>query len=311
LSSGEADLISVGLDMVAICLLWRIKNIPEPILFLDEPNVHLHPDLDVKLALGIKFLLDRFKVKFFISSHSTSLLSALIGVGQSDVRLFYMKKGPAEIVGTTPDEQLKSVASIMGGSTVLGSVFGLKMILVEGDDDFEIWNQAVRSSKDLKLSIMPPSGGKPMQLKDRKILTGLFAAMGNSSEIGYVVQDRDDRSGNPSNSRDEKMPMLWFACREAENLTLCEEVLAELGYDKESAKAKIIEQGFEESRANTVFADRMLCNISKDEMVIIQAAIYHQNSRWQTTIGKVIGHGKPTGELAEFLGSEIIEAFWV
>lgn len=230
LSSGEADLISVGLDMVAICLLWKIKGIEQPVLFLDEPNVHLHPDLDTKLALGIQFLIDRFNVKFFISSHSTSLLSALIGVCGDEVRLFYMKRGPGEIRGNRPDSKLKTVAAIMGGSTVLGGVFGLKMILVEGEDDFEIWNQAVRSSSDLRLSIMPPSGGKSLQTSDRRVLTNLFGAMGNSNQLGYVLQDRDDRKGNPRNSSDEKMPLILLGCREAENLTLCDEVLLELGY---------------------------------------------------------------------------------
>ncbi len=33
LSSGEADLLSVGLDVISICLLWRLRETTDPILF--------------------------------------------------------------------------------------------------------------------------------------------------------------------------------------------------------------------------------------------------------------------------------------
>lgn len=311
LSSGEADLISVGLDMVAICLLWKLKDRSNSVLFLDEPNVHLHPDLDAKLALGIQYLVEKFNVRFFISSHSTSLLSSIISISNDEVRLFYMKKGSGLIRGVKPDPQLKVMSSIMGGSTVLGGVFGLKMVLVEGDDDFEIWNQATRSSSDLKLSVMPPSGGKPRQTRDRRMMVGLFEAMGNSNALGYVLQDRDERTGQPRrNTAEQKMPMLWLGCREAENLSLCNEVLNELGFDTEAARQEISNHGIPTARVNQIFANRKFIKISKDEMIKIQAALFHHNSRWQSMVGKIIGRARPTGELEDFIGETVMSAFW-
>src|SRR5690606_34040 len=47
ISSGESELISLGIE--ALVYEKEIKSDAENILLIDEPDVHLHPDLQVRL----------------------------------------------------------------------------------------------------------------------------------------------------------------------------------------------------------------------------------------------------------------------
>jgi predicted ATP-dependent endonuclease of OLD family len=56
ISSGESELISLGIE----CLIFS-KELVEGkanILFLDEPDVHLHPDLQSRLVSFLKTLVE-------------------------------------------------------------------------------------------------------------------------------------------------------------------------------------------------------------------------------------------------------------
>ena len=72
LSSGESELISLGIE----CLFFKHEcNAAKPnVLLIDEPDVHLHPDLQNSLA---RFMRETFKdtnVTLVIATHSTAAL---------------------------------------------------------------------------------------------------------------------------------------------------------------------------------------------------------------------------------------------
>ena len=72
ISSGESELIALAIE----CLYFskRVVNEETNILFLDEPDVHLHPDLQVKFAKFIVDLVDENEFIVILATHSTALL---------------------------------------------------------------------------------------------------------------------------------------------------------------------------------------------------------------------------------------------
>lgn len=62
LSSGEAQLVTLALDILTISSIWEIQNNPKRIILIDEPDAHLHPDLLARLAELIVNVAQLFKL---------------------------------------------------------------------------------------------------------------------------------------------------------------------------------------------------------------------------------------------------------
>ena len=75
LSSGEAQLVTIALDMLTIAAIWEIQGQLQRVLLVDEPDAHIHPDLQVRFADFIFRVAERFDLQVAIATHSTSLLA--------------------------------------------------------------------------------------------------------------------------------------------------------------------------------------------------------------------------------------------
>lgn len=76
ISSGESELISLAIE----CLTFEKSCDPAKtnILLIDEPDVHLHPDLQAKFILFLLDLISTNKFSVVIATHSTAILGALL-----------------------------------------------------------------------------------------------------------------------------------------------------------------------------------------------------------------------------------------
>lgn len=90
LSSGEAQLITLGLDILILAALWEIQKTHPRIMLVDEPDAHLHPDLLSRLADFLLHVAKRFSLQIVIATHSTGLLSALGQFGGDKTSVIYM-----------------------------------------------------------------------------------------------------------------------------------------------------------------------------------------------------------------------------
>jgi predicted ATP-dependent endonuclease of OLD family len=88
MSSGEAQLFTIGLDILTIAGMWELNRSPERVLLLDEPDPHIHPDLQGRLADFLVRVVDRFSVQLIVATHSTALMSALAQFGRDAHQLF-------------------------------------------------------------------------------------------------------------------------------------------------------------------------------------------------------------------------------
>lgn len=232
ISSGESELISLGIE----CLIFSKECIfdKENILFLDEPDVHLHPDLQVRLMHFLKELVDEVNFRVLIATHSTAILGAL--ESYENTHIAFMDFGQKEFVFEPITPIYRKIQSVFGAHP-LSNVFNeVPILLVEGEDDERIWQQAVRSS-NAAVRIYPCSTDgidnmNDLERKAQQIIQTVY-----DEAKGYSLRDRDD--GTPEIEDLDVIIRMKLSCRSAENLLLTNEVLQALSINWEQLKEKI------------------------------------------------------------------------
>ena len=109
-------------------------------------------------------------------------------------------------------------------------------------------------------------------------------------------------------------PHIQLACHESENLYLADEVLALLGIDWPTAQNMIVEAapgyGQKQAKLEEVRTwDRQTADI-KDVIEQLSLILDPKKVHWTLRVAKAIGTTRPTGQVSEFLGSEVIVALW-
>lgn len=232
ISSGESELISLGIESLIFskeCIADK-----ENFLFLDEPDVHLHPDLQVRLTHFLKDLVTENNFKVLIATHSTAILGAL--QSYADTHLAFMTFDQKKLDFKTISEVYRKVLPVFGAHP-LSNVFNeAPVLLVEGEDDERIWQQVVRSSGG-KIKIYPCSVDSVSNMNDfeqeaQKIIQTVY-----DNAKGYSLRDRDD--GTETIDDLSSIIRMKLSCRNAENLLLSDEVLGMLGITWDQLKERI------------------------------------------------------------------------
>ena len=312
LSSGEAQLFALGLDLLTISSIWEIEKKPSRVLLIDEPDLHLHPDLQQQFSKFLILLMQRFKVQIFVATHSTTLLAALGSFGREKTAVVYLLPNSVPVSAIQFSKYHAELATCLGGHALMGPLFSVPLLLVEGDDDYRVWAQAVRSGV-LKLAVLPAGGDEI--LKYANALEVLFAALleRHDSPSAYVLTDRDDGRGDPQSK--EHVKRVRLACREVENLFLADETLQRIGTNWEDAKASIVKLS---SRCGAkagplqalVSADRKSADLKGLMDCLVEILDPQRKVDWRIRIGQVLGAAPPQGQLADFLGLSVVSAFW-
>lgn len=147
ISSGESE--SVALAAEVMYFFETLEENKFNLLLLDEPDVHLHPDLQARLANFILAQLGSLKeeklanVAILIATHSTPLVCALatserVSVGAKDF-------GVNQVRFNALKDQIRKVAPFFGHPLSL-SLSNDVMLILEGEDDERVWQQASRAS---------------------------------------------------------------------------------------------------------------------------------------------------------------------
>lgn len=232
ISSGESELISLGIE----CLIFTKECVAgkENILFLDEPDVHLHPDLQVRLMQFLKDLVSESNFKVIIATHSTAILGAL--GGYADTHLTFMTFNQKEIEFKAVSDIYRKVLPIFGAHPLSNIFNESPILLVEGEDDERIWQQAVRSSAG-KIKIYPCAVDSVCNMNNfeteaQKIINTVY-----DGAKGYSLRDRDEGV----EAIDDLPPLIRMklSCRSAENLLLSNDVLESMSTNWEVLKIGI------------------------------------------------------------------------
>jgi predicted ATPase len=313
LSSGESQLLSLGLDVLTITGIWELERQEKRMLLIDEPDAHIHPDLQIKFADFLCFVANEFRVQILVATHSTTLLSALGHFGKNDVNVLYLERDNATIVGQPVDEVSRELAAILGGHLVMGPLFAAPVLLVEGDDDYRVWVQVVRGGR-VNVCVLPCNGDEIKRYQ--RTLERLFAALSDRKAIRGIALLDGDKPLPTSNAAatQDFIRFARLACHETENLYLSDEVLAELGHTWSTAQTKISAEAAKFGQK----APALLAVINVDRKNGEVKAVINELSEildpkqllWSVRLGKFIGRARPVGMLADFIGADVLTLLW-
>ena len=221
-SSGESELISLGIE----CLVFERECQEEKtnILLIDEPDVHLHPDLQARFARFLDKLLESNKFYLLIATHSTALLGAMST--DEYTRLCFMKYGQITLEFKPINDVYKKILPVFGAHP-LSNVFNqAPVLLLEGEDDERIWQQAVRSAKG-RIKLYPCGVDSITNLNEFEEEVAQILESVYDNAIGYSLRDRDENPESIDNIGPvQRMRLNW---RNSENLLLTDEVLSRCG----------------------------------------------------------------------------------
>ncbi|RZB30054.1 MAG: hypothetical protein SRB1_02334 [Desulfobacteraceae bacterium Eth-SRB1] len=318
ISSGESELISLSIE----CLVFQKEVVPNKpnLLLLDEPDMHLHPDLQYRFGILLKSICSIENTYILIATHSTALLSAL--AEESYTRFEFMTLGQKKFNFKTIREAYNKILPIFGAHP-LSNVFNEKpLLLVEGEDEERIWQQAVRTA-NAKLKLYPCSvGGKANLNEHEDEAVSIMKAVYEKAKA-FSLRDGDGIDEDIS----DKPPLVRarLNCYSSENLLLTDEALAIIGSCWDSARVGI-EKWMQDNTSHPHFDamrsfaqssfDRRLSNIKTIRNDIL--GILGCDKPWEVVVGKAIAsiaesnnHTYSEGKMADFLGKKVVENFLV
>lgn len=299
ISSGESELISLGIE----CLVFERDAVRGKInlLLIDEPDVHLHPDLQARFSRFVGELVSAGEVSVLIATHSTALLGAMSQDG--DTHHAFMRYGDTEVVFSPATEARRKVIPVFGAHP-LSNVFNqAPILLVEGEDDERIWQQAVRSSRG-RISVYPCAVDGLAQLKEFEQEVSRIISAVYDDATAYSLRDRDL---DPTEIVDlGPVKRMRLECRAAENLLLSDEVLASLGVVWSDLQAGIeawLARGEKHPHyaAMRSFAESAFDRVNADLKEIRNdlVALMGSNKPWEVLVGQALaGLQAPQGEPA-------------
>ena len=315
LSSGETQILSLGIDLLTIAALWELEDAPTRIVFIDEPDAHIHPDLQVRFADFVAQAAKRYKLQIVVATHSTSLLAALGQFSGDQASVIYLDRLKAKFQAAPFNEVLKELSACLGGHALMGPLFGIPLLLVEGDDDYRIWSQVPRHHV-VSFSVIPTQGGDELK-RYQKSLEKIFAALRDnaSNPAGFALLDGDKGKPEPNeHAPQHHVKFIKLDCHEAENLYLTDEVLKSMGLDWTAAAATIVSKASDYGNKKSLLEtaktwDRKTVDL-KNVIEEISSTIDDKKVHWTIRVAKTIGNARPSGQLAEFLNTEVVAALW-
>lgn len=315
LSSGESELISLGIE----CLMFAHDLVAgrDNVLLLDEPDVHLHPDLQVRLVAFLRSLLTEANFRMVVATHSTPILSGLDGFDGAAVA--FMKPGDKTLSFQSIGDIQRRVLPVFGAHP-LSNVFNQTPVLVvEGDDDERVWQQVVRSSSGT-VRIYPVGcagvgGMNDYEQEVERIVTSVYDdPRAFSLRDGDGVHEEIDDLATVCRMR--------LQCRAAENLLLTDEVLAAAGLDWTEAQRRMADwaaRNEPHSRCALVKKfiddgyDRREHDL-KDIRNVLVGDVLQSAKPWEVLVGQAIAAlardvttaANNDGSLKTFLGAKVI-----
>lgn len=316
ISSGESELISLGIE----CLIFgkECESGKMNLLFLDEPDVHLHPDLQVRLINFLKNLATKDDFYVVIATHSTAILGALDGF--SDSALAFVSFGEKNINFNIISQMYKKILPVFGAHPLSNFFNESPILLVEGEDDERIWQQVVRTSSG-RIKLYPCSVGSVTSLNAYETESNNIINSVYDDAKGYSLRDRDGVEGE---MRDyDHLIRMKLSCRNAENLLLSDESLSVLGVNWSDLKLKInqwISRNSDHSHYSIMTGfrdggfDRMSFDIKDIRNDIM--GIVGSSKPWEIVVGQAIAgldlssidaiDFNAEGEMNTFLGEKVV-----
>ncbi|EGQ7992769.1 AAA family ATPase [Vibrio vulnificus] len=317
ISSGESESVSLAVELMYF--FDNLKRERFNLLLLDEPDVHLHPDLQGRLANFLINLVDNLpsedkdNVAVILATHSTPFICALAKSEQTSIGTKDFGVTNVNFVGISA--QLKKIAPFFGHPLSL-SLSQDPMLILEGEDDERVWQQAARTSQG-KIRLFPVIANSVDQQTELESFTADIIDSLYDNPIAFSLRDGDGVVDGlvPVGS----VTRFRLQCYAIENLLLTDQVLTQLGTtwdDFQALAAEWLEHNSQHRdclkiRALISAADRLRNTKIKDIRQLI-CSICSSKKPWEVVVGQAIGKldasQLPEGEfsLTTFIGLDAI-----
>ncbi len=227
ISSGESEAVALAVEVMYF--FETIDSSRFNVLLLDEPDVHLHPDLQARLARFITAEIDalpgemRSSVAVCIATHSTPLVCALALSEYTTIGTKHFAQSRVQQV--TSAEVLRKAAPFFGHPLSMALSLDT-LLIVEGEDDERVWQQAARTSHG-RIGLFPIVAGSVNKQTELETACAPLLQALYDSPLAFSVRD-GDKIVAPLESIG---PVVRFRlqCYAMENALLTDECLAVLG----------------------------------------------------------------------------------
>lgn len=294
ISSGESEAIALASEIMYFFDTVQSKLFN--ILLLDEPDVHLHPDLQARLARLIISSIasldseNQDNVAVCIATHSTPLVCAL--ATSSYTTIGTKQYGKNFVVQISAAESLKRAAPFFGHPLSL-SLSNDTLLIVEGEDDERVWQQAARSSQG-RIHLFPVvAESVDQQTELERTCAPLLSALYDNPKA-FSLRDGDGVADDLTSMG----PVVRFRLKSyaIENLLVTDECLLTLGTSwpdfQQAAKKWLLENPSHRDKdllSALISSDDRLRHKKIKAIRQLICVIAGTSKPWEVAVGQAIG----------------------
>lgn len=236
ISSGESEAVALAAEI--LYFFDTIDPAKFNVLLLDEPDVHLHPDLQARLGHLIISMLDEFKdhadsIAVCISTHSSPLVCSLaaskyVSIGTKIFAVDMIELKPASV-------ELRKIAPFFGHPLSLSLSDDVALIL-EGEDDERVWQQAARTSQG-RIKVFPVLSTSVDQQGALETFCIQLLDTLYDNPVAFSIRDGDGVADQPLEHR-PPLKRYRLQCYAIENALLTDSCLTVMGTNWQDLVAK-------------------------------------------------------------------------
>ncbi len=294
ISSGESEIVSLASEILNF--FEAIDQNKSNVLAIDEPDVHLHPDMQARLASFIIKQVEKLPapkrevLAILIATHSTSLSTALSSYTGTKVATKHFDNNI--IVPRAMSAHFQQTAKFFAHP--LSQIIAQEpLFIIEGGDDTRIFQQAARSAKGLIRMFPVEADSVDQQTALETFCSEVLSAV-HDDPIAFSIRDGDGQR----NTLDPIGCVTRFRlqCYAVENLLLTDEFLqsrnsnwAAFQIAALASAATMLEGTRRELLENVANSrDRYRDRKIKDIRTLI-CVILGSDKPWEFLLGQVIG----------------------
>ncbi|MBW4935930.1 ATP-dependent nuclease [Marinobacter sp. F4206] len=315
ISSGESELIALSIEV----LVFSRSTQDNKVLLLDEPDVHLHPDLQHKFVEFVEKIATEFNFRVVLATHSTAIVGAF--KEGADLQIVPItEKNQNEFSFFKYDPVCHEILPVFGAHPLSSHFNKTPILLVEGEDDKRVFEQIARSSQGA-IRYYPCVVGSVDEMNKWENWLNTFLPSIYDDPKAFSIRDLDDSSQSDINDIGF-VRRTRLNCYAIENILLTNECLLKHGYNPEDFCLKIgqwVDLNPEHQTTKTLinlrdnFDQRRTRKIKDVRNVIL--ALLGTAKPWEVLVGQLIAtelqaSGTDENSLRTYLGDKVVETLF-
>ncbi|MDN4015504.1 AAA family ATPase [Zwartia panacis] len=299
ISSGESELIALAIEV----LVFSRQSMANKMLLLDEPDVHLHPDLQQRFTSFVETVAVAHDLRVVIATHSTAIIGAFSK--SADLQIVPIsKRDQSDFATFSRSGVCEEILPIFGAHPLSTAFNRSPIVLVEGDDDRRVLEQVIRSGGG-RFALAPCVVGSVTELSDWEDWLNRFLPVLYDTPKAFSLRDLDDAQEADINDLDH-VRRIRLNCYAVENLLLSDQVLTAHGFSADAFRTALqarVERIPDHKYTGALralvddFENRRTRNI-KDVRNILVAEL-GSNKPWEVLLGQLIAAEVATVNLSE------------